>query len=158
LAGDGPRRIDGYIRQFDLHASPGGEIVMRDMSASRPMLVTDAVRVIERNGSWVHVRDALSIAHHFDGWVRSDVFVTEPFDGMWADYHVFVHPTHRTTEVTELYEPKCRAPLGIEVASGVPITLTGPVDGDFVAVALPGIIAQDPPQFFIPSSAIVENQ
>ncbi len=39
----------------------------------------------------------------------------------------------------------------------LPLALTGPVVGEFVAVALPGIIAKDPLQFFIPSSAIVEN-
>jgi len=77
---------------------------------------------------------------------------------MWAPYNVQVEPTHRTTEVTELYDAQRRVPLGMEVASGVPIALLSPPEGEFVAVALPGIIAKDPANFYIPSGAIAAIQ
>jgi len=159
VARSSPRRVDGYIRGFDLFASPDGQIVLRDDSSSLPPLLqtTQAVTVLERDRNWVHVREALTIYHHLSGWVRSDVFVEQPTNGMWGGYNVFVESTHRTVEVTELYEPKGRVPLGIEIASGVPVAPLGPAAGEFVEVALPGIMAKDPPSFFIPRSAVTEN-
>jgi len=158
---EGPEpRIDGHIRDFALHVAPEGEIVLRDETATLPpaLQVTTAVTVLEREGTWVHMTDATAIYHHFDGWVRSDRFVAEPYRAMWAPYNVQVEPTHRTTEVTELYDAQRRVPLGMEVASGVPIALLSPPEGEFVAVALPGIIAKDPANFYIPASAIAANQ
>lgn len=152
--------IDGHIRDFALHTAPEGEIVLRDETATLPpaLQTTTEVAVLEREGTWVRVKDAASAYHHFDGWVRADSFVAEPFHAMWGGYHTVVEPTHRTIEVTELYDAQRRVPLGMEVASGVPIALLSPPEGEFVAVALPGIIAKDPASFYIPKSAIAANQ
>lgn len=152
------RRVDGYLSTFNLHDSPEGAVVFSKKAQSGLLnSTTAAVTILEREGAWVHVQDASSVYHHFDGWVKSEVLQSQPHYSMWGQFHSLVAPTHRTTQTTQLYDPKNRASLEIEVVAGLPVALRGLGDAEFVSVALPGIIAKEPEVFYVRRDVLTEN-